>query len=205
MPKRFKFYIDDNLHFACNVNSEKHNGQRCKNHTVIGTNICFSHLLYDKNLRIKQSNTVIGQKFALNSHKDNNEIIFKPNETIIFYGGDIINKRELDRRYDNYTAPYGVRIRDVNGDEMFRDAACNRGIGSLANHGTGNRENARFSFARDGTLNLKATKNIKNDNEIFINYNKGSARNDPTRFLMNERRIDYNTVNVNKILPYYYD
>jgi hypothetical protein len=205
MPKRFKFFIDDELHFACNLkphqcSAVKPNGQQCSKRTVIGTDMCWTHLLYRKHLRIKNSNVAGGGKglFALDPKRVNNEIIFRTGQTIIFYGGDVISKPELDRRYDEYTAPYGVQIQGVdgNGRQLYRDTACDRGIGSLANHGNANRENARFSFGNNGVLNLKATKNIRNAKEIFVNYNRGATRGDPTRYILNEAGIESKTVNV---------
>ena len=211
MPKRFKFFIDDELHFACNLKPHqcsaiKPNRQQCSKRTVIGTDMCWTHLLYRKHLRIKSSNVAEGGKglFALDPKRGDNDIIFKTGQTIIFYGGDIISKPELDRRYGVYTAPYGVEIQGVdgNGEQRYRDTACDRGIGSLANHGNSRKENARFSMGN--VLNLKATKNIRNGQEIFINYNKNVPRNDPTRYILNEAGIESKTVNVNRQMPNYY-
>tara|TARA_B110000114_G_C14958906_1_gene343552 strand:+ start:156 stop:656 length:501 start_codon:yes stop_codon:yes gene_type:complete len=164
--------------------------------------------LYRKHLRIKNSNVAGGGKglFAIDPQLGGNDIIFRRDQTIIFYGGDIISNPELDRRYGVYTAPYGVEIQGVdgNGRQLYRDTACDRGIGSLANHGNANRENARFSFGNNGVLNLKATKLIRNGKEIFVNYNKNVPRNDPTRYILNEAGIESKTVNVNRQMPNYY-
>ena len=205
MPKRFKFFIDDELHFACNLTSHqcsaiKPNQQQCSKRTVIGTDMCWTHLLYRKNLRIKSSNVAGGGKglFALDPKREDDDILFRAGDRIIFYGGDIISNPELDRRYGEYTAPYGVQIQGVdgNGRQLYRDTACDRGIGSLANHGNSRRENARFSFGNNGVLNLKANKIIRNGKEIFVNYNRGATRGDPTRYILNEAGIEYKTVNV---------
>ena len=49
------------------------------------------------------------------------------------------------------------------------DAALRRGIASLANHTIISRTNARLSFNTDKGI-LKASKNIRNGQEILVNY-----------------------------------
>lgn len=186
MPKRFTFYIDDKIHFRCQLHSGRCRsnnlgGERCRNKTVIGTGLCWRHLLKEKNLRIKPSVYGLGLfAQASNVNAGDNDILFKKDDVIIEYGGDLINLNTLNERYGENTAPYGVQMQ---GDNKYNDAACKRGIGSLVNHAPTARRNARFSFSRQGgVLQIKATKNIRNNKEILINYNEGAKSNNRYRF-----------------------
>ena len=71
-------------------------------------------------------------------------------------------------RYGSYTAPYGIQI----SKRQNEDGALHRGIGSLVNHPPHNgRSNARFSVSKQRIV-LVATKNIRNNQEIFVNYGR---------------------------------
>lgn len=184
MPKHFKFYVDNALTFQCELESERctgqsKNGNQCRRNTVIGLSLCWQHLLSQKELRIKDSRFGKGL-FALNKRKDNNAIIFKKNQTIISYNGEVITENDVYERYQENTAPYTI----VGQRNTYEDGACHRGIGTLVNHATGNAINAKFSYNRQGVI-IKATKNIRNGQEIFVNYNAGHTRNDQ-RYLFDE-------------------
>jgi hypothetical protein len=78
----------------------------------------------------------------------------------------LINSRTLERRYDDHTAPYAVELKR----DEYEDGALKRGVGSLANQG---RANARLSAVLNVKPNyctLKATKTIRNGQEILVNY-----------------------------------
>ena len=124
--------------------------------------------------------------FAMDTNKEPNEIVFREGQTIVQYEGDILDVNEINRRYGVDTAPYAVDIR--NG---FIDSACFRGIGSLINHAPEAQANCRFSFPRGGGLQIKATKNIRNERELFLNYNKGATGN--VRYRFNEPGIRHVT------------
>ena len=175
MTKKFKFRVNDRLRFECELKSkrcEAHNVnlKRCGKRTVIGLPYCWIHLLKLYNLRIKESNIPkLGMGlFAMNKKADNNAIIFKKGDTIIEYKGELIDEKELNKRYGDNTAPYGIQVKK----DVYIDAACERGAGSLANHSK--RNNAEFRILRKGRVNigvkLVAVKNIKNNKEIFVDY-----------------------------------
>jgi hypothetical protein len=193
--KTFKYFIDDKIQFSCRLKSIKceaknTNGHQCKKQSVIGTPLCWIHLLHQKHLRIKPSRYGQGL-FASDPKKGENAVVFRRGQTIIEYGGDVIDETELIRRYDGFTAPYGVGIGSRNGDNIYKDGACNRGIGGLANHRSASqRPNAHFGFTRNNVLVLIADEPIKNNREIFINYNKGHKGR---RYNFNEAGIDYST------------
>ena len=176
MPKHFKFYVDNKIAFQCKLQSDNctalnNNGvDTCKNKSVIGTPLCWRHLLKEKKVRILDSQYGKGL-FALDTKKEPNDIIFRENDTIVKYEGEVLTQRIINERYSQYTAPYAAKINDNN----IVDSACLRGVGSLINHATSKNANCRFSVY-NGKLSIKATKNIRNNKELFINYNKGNTR-----------------------------
>ena len=135
---------------------------QCKNRCVIGNQLCWTHLLAHHNLRIAPS---LHGKGLFVKNANSNLPIYKPNQTIIPYGGEPIDLLELHKRYGSGTAPYAVSLNSTA--TKFIDAALLRGVGSLANHST--TPNARFSIHK-GKISLKALQNIYNNDEITVNY-----------------------------------
>lgn len=193
MPYQFEYRINNTDHlFRCNINSVQceantKTGARCSRLCAIGTPFCYSHLLSEKKLRIKAS--VYGKGlFAQLSNRSApaDEIVFAPGETIIEYTGDSIDLATLNERYDlnpnqQYTAPYAYGITA----DSFIDAACNRGIGSLVNHKGMSRANAKFVKIKNANnvpigVRLRATKNIRNNREIFAPYGSVYRFREPT-------------------------
>ena len=150
----------------CRANTKR--GTQCRKRCCIGIEYCHSHLPIVKKLTIKKS-TIPNAGQGLFAHKENganNEIIFRTGQTIIPYEGEIIDNDERYERYREYTAPYGLQI---NENEAV-DAATHRGVGSLANRNPGH-NNARFTIDnRNHRGVLKATRNIRQDQEIFVSY-----------------------------------
>ncbi len=173
MPSQFTFKIDNNIHFQCTIKTErceviKANGSRCKCKTLIGTPFCYTHLLHGKHLRVKNSTIPNAGKglFAMLPNNNTNTIVFRKGDTIVEYKGEVINEDTLIQRYDDKTAPYAVQV----GKDAYVDCGCKRGVGSIANTSKGH-NNATFSVnPRNKTAKLVATKNIKNNEEIFLSY-----------------------------------
>ena len=103
--------------------------------------------------------------FAYKGSSPNQDIVFCPNDNIISYRGEPVSAEDLEHRYGNKTAPYALQLNKTS----FLDAGCERGVGSLANHKSRTYANAKLSFFR-GEVRLKATKNIRNGDEIFVSY-----------------------------------
>lgn len=100
-----------------------------------------------------------------------NAILFHKDDVIVEYDGELIDVDTLKKRYDLSTAPYGVGITRT----QFEDGACIRGVGSMANHNASRASNARFSISRTkgkSRIILKATKAIRNGDEVLINYGR---------------------------------
>ncbi len=178
MPYRFNFKSDDGVfNFQCPLQcmrctaTNKGNDQRCSRTTCIGTPYCWSHLLREKGLRIRVSEIPNAGKGLFAFHRPgapipNDDIVFRKNEDIVEYAGQQSSEGEMDARYGDYTAPYGL-----SQDAHWIDAACLRGAGSLANGAAKGKANAEYYFNdEDGKFYLRATKNIKNGSEILCNY-----------------------------------
>jgi hypothetical protein len=185
---QFKFYINHHLHFAAHMDSErceslKKNNQQCGRNTVIGLGCCWQHMLTDYHLRIKESNIPNSGKglFAMDKSIEDNAILFRKGDSIINYDGEIIDLAQLHQRFGNYTAPYTVYINN----NRFTSAEFHRGIGSLANHGNSSISNETFNTGNRGNnaiCTLKAKKNIRNGDEIIVNYGKSYKFNEPTNY-----------------------
>jgi hypothetical protein len=177
MPYFFTFKVDDQIMYRtqmtsiqCMDNTRK--GARCKRKCVIGSPFCSTHLAINHHLQIRPSLIPNAGKglFAFNADDSNStDIVFKKDATICKYYGEIIDRAELNRRYgvtDNNTAPFVV---EINGNR-YEDAGKTRGIGSIANTNPGH-QNARFAINRaTGTASLKASRNIRNNQEIYLAY-----------------------------------
>lgn len=150
-------------------------GGRCRARTCIGTPLCWMHLLSAKNLRVKPSALPGAGKglFAVARRLPAGGIVFRRGDVVCEYGGDPVSMATLDARYpDDATAPYGVE-QDAAADR-YENAACRRGVGSLANHAPGAASNARYwRSPADGRVHLRATRAIRNGDEVLCDY--GSA------------------------------
>ena len=180
MPYQFEMKEEENgvpffqcplKHYRCSHINAK-TGIQCGRKQYIGFDLCFQHLVTDCNLKIKKSNMEGAGKglFAYNGTK-NNDIIFKGNQSkgdrIIAYNADVITHLEANRRYGNHTAPYGVYVNK----DYIEDAACMRSAGSLANHISHSKANAKL-YSHQGRVYLRAIKNIRNGDEILTDYGK---------------------------------
>lgn len=197
MPKKFKFFIKSESdvvpHFQCQLQSQvcegtTKRGDRCKRKVIIGLPLCWSHLLSEKHLRIKDSLIPHAGKglFVEDKTKANGAIIFKKGDKIVDYVGEIVTMQELDARYGEVnTAPYGVEINKKA--NRFEDAACRRGAGSLINQGTesgATKYNCELSLGgrRKDRVIIKATANIKNGKELYTDYGHQYSFDDDTRY-----------------------
>jgi hypothetical protein len=150
-------------------NGISNTGTRCKRKCIIGFEYCYNHLIKIKKLRIKDSTIPNAGKglFCYDPSQPYNAIIFRPNDTVIEYKGEHLTLRQLEDRYEGNNAPYTVRVKQ----DDYIDSAVNRGVGSLANHKAVSYTNARLSSNyTNSTVSIKATKNIRNNQEIFVNY-----------------------------------
>lgn len=177
MPSKLSFIQDNN--FICNLKCGqcdhlKPDGQRCKNRVCIGAPTCWIHSKQEYAVRVKPS-TIAGTGKGLFAETD-----FDEDDWICPYGGSVITPNCFDQRYPGNitTAPYAVALDNGRRPRTY-DAACDRGIGSMAN-GLFNRQgmarpvglhNARMiNHPTKRTLWLQATKDINANEEIFSYY-----------------------------------
>jgi hypothetical protein len=192
MPYKFDFYVNNDSIFSCNLESEqcefiKDNEQRCKNKRTIGSDVCWCHLKYKYHLTIKKSGLPNAGKglFAIDMNKPFYSTVFKKGDKIIEYKGEQITNQEFDDRYLEHTAPYAVKINK----NLYEDCACERGVGSLANTYP-NHNNATLSVYKKKAF-IKATKNIRNKEEIFLSYGRS--------YKLNEKGVKHDTKYVRKV------
>lgn len=194
MPYFFRFFggaHDDQppVAFECPLQCSqcaavKADGTQCRNRTCVATPFCWIHMLRERHLRVRESTIEGAGKglFAILPKGQPNDIVFRKNDVIIDYAGEAITEAELNQRYGNYTAPYALQSR-----HYIEDAACRRGAGAMVNHATGNRVNVVFIFNLDsGHFELVAKKNIRNGEELFVNYGKV--------YRFNEENSRYSTI-----------
>jgi hypothetical protein len=170
------------------------NRQQCKRRCVIGLLCCHSHLpskYHDIEVRASLIPNSGKGIFVKDKTRPAGAIIFRAGDTICPYYGELINQATLDRRYgprqpnnpeDELTAPYAV---EVNRGQ-YEDAALKRGVGSLINHNPRRLFNCRLGNPNSQNhISIKATKNIRNGDEMYVDY--GNA------YRMNTPYLHYNT------------
>ena len=146
----FHFHTDD-FNFDKKLSSRfckfiKNNDRRCRNRCVIGLDYCHIHTKNELKLQIKNSTIAMAGK-GLFAYGNPNEIIFKKNTKICDYNGQLINEETLNERYDEYTAPYAIKLHN----NKYEDAAAVRGIGSTANH-SNNKKKSMLDYLLKGTI-----------------------------------------------------
>ena len=173
MPYNFTFQEDNTARFSCPLVKGRcsfvnpRTDKRCERTQYLGFDVCWQHLRIKYKIRIAQTTLpgVSGKGLFAFNNTNNKDIVFKPNDTIITYRGQPVSADDLEQRYGDKTAPYAVVINKTS----FIDAGCERGVGSFANNKARSKANAKLSLNK-GVITLKATKNIRNGDEIFVSY-----------------------------------
>lgn len=202
MPYRFRFIVNGKTHFECAIPTlqcflVKQNGERCRSKTAMGTPYCWQHLRSQKHVRVKQSTIQGAGKglFADNGKRaPNRDLVFKRGDQIVRYFGEVIDKKTLDARYGDFTAPYAITYEDG----IIEDAACKRGVGALVNQAIRKQDNnaeltsgVSQSTGRHVAV-LLAIKDIHNGDEIFADYGDD--------YVMNEAGVSYKTTTYRHLL-----
>ena len=136
--------------------------------------LCYFHAVIKMKVRVFKSpvfNGILGL-FAFNGNYDDREtIIFKKNDVIGEYKGELLSRKQLGERYPNkeiwpkyvYQCHQGLYIDAVN--DMCLMAMMNSASGRPK------LRNAKFCYDRTRMkCHVKATKNIKNVGEICPGY-----------------------------------
>ena len=187
---------DPNIRFTCKLKGIrceglKADGNRCNRKTVRALPYCWQH--YQKINRVIIKRSTVPQAgfglFACDRNKKRGEVVFKKNDLIAQYNGEILSNAELNARYGSggQTATY-TWYNDVTDQNL--DSACKRFLGAFANDpkGTGKRANAKLDYKRikqrdrDHINELRYTdlphrvpgivaqRDIRNGEEILVKY-----------------------------------
>lgn len=109
--------------------------------------------------------------FACDQKKGANDIVFCANEFICPYVSQPLTTEEQNNRVpQNEFLVYGM----ANKGKKF-DGACVRGIGSMANTATLAKNNNAVISETAGYPSIKASKDIRNGQEILLHYGQPSA------------------------------
>jgi hypothetical protein len=183
MPYQFTFLKDNKPEFECDLKKlqcehiNPNNQHRCRRYQFIGCGLCWQHLESDRHLKIKPS-TLPNAGLGLFAYDKNGypDILFRKDDFVIKYDGEHISNLQLNNRYggNEATAPYAVEIKSGYNE----DAACQRTPASLVNRKSRTKANARLSTNFKFVM-IKATKNIRNGDEIFVDYGKKYKMSQP--------------------------
>ena len=165
----------------------KANGEGCRNRVCIGLPRCYHHLIAEYHLRIKPSTIPNAGKGLFVNHRTAgaNAIVFRANDVICEYMGELTNRDVLQDRYGDFTAPYGLDVTY----RIKEDAAFMRGVGSIINHDNA-RINVEFrtSVIRHRLRNvIVATRPIRNGQELFVSYGPDYMFNEEVRSTTNRK------------------
>lgn len=155
----------------------KNDGTRCRNRVCVGYPTCWIHNKIMYGVKVRDSQEIPGIK-GLFATKD-----FQRDDWICPLNGELIDLGCLNARYPgDRVAPYAVDFVE-EGDPLYIDSACERGIGSMSNarffaDGTIKDQGSHNSKITEpqpgsGQLWLRATKNIRRNTEIFTWYGAG--------------------------------
>jgi SET domain-containing protein len=147
------------------------------------------HLETSKNLKIKESRLLNslgfpGKKGLYAFTRKRKRRIFKEDDVICSYNGELIDEDELNYRYGNYTGPYAVKI----SQNRYEDAAIERGVGSMINHSNSTRKINCHLRKRRNKISLVATKNIMNGSELITTYGDKYRFNENVQTSTNSRK-----------------
>lgn len=173
---RFQFIVRGVIIYTCVLHSARctgtnDDGTQCDTDVSVGQPYCARHLQNIMHLEIKESlNPAMGMGlFASNPNKGPGAVVFRREQDIAEYTGEVLTFPQAQARYQGYDAPYGFEV-SVGGVPRVIDAACYRGAAAMANHKSWDAANARFVPHQDGRVTLRARKNIMNGREIFAPY-----------------------------------
>lgn len=168
---------------------EPPNQHRCRNKVVIGGPYCYIHRLLKQHLVIKPSTDGHGKGlFAEDKSLPPNAIVFGHNKDVAKYEGIEISEDELHELYgpkDTDTAPYALSVGRGRNKRII-DAALDRSVASMTNHRPRSRTNAHFT--ETGKIRVNADKNIRNGQEIFVNYGNDYRFDDGNRHSTNRKK-----------------
>lgn len=145
-------------------------GKRCARQVCIGLPRCWQHTWAIDHVRVKDSGIPGAGKglFADKPGGARDAVVFPKDATICEYHGERLTLDQLEARVPGET----TAVYAVSQDDRVEDGACVRGLGTLANGSTSKRvTNAVIAIGRGGFF-LRATKNIRQGQEILAWYGR---------------------------------
>ena len=102
----------------CRGTTAKH--AMCKRQLFLGLPYCYQHMQSILHLKVKPSTIEgAGKGLFANNGSANNDIVFRPGDTICKYASEHIDEEELNDRYGDYTGPYAIQIRNNYLEDKF--------------------------------------------------------------------------------------
>lgn len=159
--------------FQCRAHNKQH--LRCKRHVIIGLPYCFQHLQSISHLKIKDSTIPDAGKGLFCYYPGHDGVVFPKGKWIIPYNGDELTRSQLIQRYgETSTKPYVLQV----SADRFLDAATYRSVASLINHDHEEHANCKFELnPQVKKIWVRATKNIKDGDELTIDYSASYKNN----------------------------
>jgi hypothetical protein len=162
--------------------------KRCGRMTKKQLPNCWQHSMLHDKLIIKPTPGKGLGLFVCDLSKDDHDVVFKKGSYVAMYArdkypaigfktvhGDFFTEKEINNKYGCLTAPYVVGIYD----DQLVDTVETRSVASYANHSPRDKANTT-SYWDNGTLWLRATKDIRNGDEITWDYNESDTPLKPT-------------------------
>jgi hypothetical protein len=175
MPYVFDFQGPE-ANFRCDLTCEQctahsASGARCKRVVCIGLPYCWQHSRSVSHVTIKDG--VHGKGLFAWAPGGGHARVFRTGDPLVVYGGEHLATAQIEQRYGLHTtAPYALQLTQNH----IVDAACKRGIGSIANapRGTSKKTNAKYAMNNvTGIMMLRATRPIYGGQEIVVGYGGG--------------------------------
>ena len=193
MPTYFHFHAPHANHaFDHEVTTDQcayvnpETGRQCRNRVTVGLPLCWVHRVLKLHLEVRPS-LIPGAGRGVFVHDTSakpGQPVFTTGQKICDYDGEIITQKELERRYGEYTAPYGLMLLPGTSEDhanpgpetMYEDAGAHLGIGSLINHQEkGGQVNCEFVVPKRGAgagagAFIRATRPIYEGEELYLHY-----------------------------------
>lgn len=154
-------------------------GAKCTRNTTVTHPYCWQHEIKEEHLRVKPSTIphagkgLFAQDVIKPKPKDANKVVFKKGEKIADYGGEVLTKQQLDKRYPGDSlAVYGLQI---NKNRYIDARSTKAGVARYANdpRGSGKSANAKLKISRATNKGkLEATRPIKENQEVLASYGR---------------------------------
>ena len=166
-----RFHYNGSVPFKCDLECKRcvaitHAGVQCNKRTCKYQPYCPVHLRSSLGLVVKPSKLPNAGLGLFTLRDIPKKVIVCP------YEGEEVNRKVINERYGNEEgdfAPYGIDGTATG--KWGRDSACNRGVGSYANHAVESQANVRFaSNQRSHSINLVSKKSIPAGSELLVNY-----------------------------------